>query len=425
MRNLVRSILFIPALLLVSICSIAQTTSSPYSIIGIGDIEQSYFNRTSGMGNTSISLRSRDILYQANPASYSALDNQFFTFEVAMQGKQITYKGQGVDPADNSNSDFTIKRLAAGIKLDKRWGAAVGFNPYSNVSYLLNAPKTNTGSTVFDGNGGINQLFFANAFRIAKHFSAGISANYLFGGINQTENILDMNAQATIASNKNTYYRKFNFGYGLQYFTMLNKDLSYNLGFTFSPMNTLNGETTLTVTDNTNVSQGAGSQVIRSEIIDNVRFTLPASFGVGMSVTRNQVLTLAADYKYQNWSAINSKVPTPVYTNSHRFSAGIDFSKLGNATANGQKFAYEKYNLQAGAFLYKSNLQINGYQIDQYGVTIGGGKPLSGGRINMNLALEVGSRGTTKNGLIKETYGQLTLNISFRDYWYTKGRKYD
>ncbi|HJU45491.1 MAG TPA: hypothetical protein VJ647_01855, partial [Chitinophagaceae bacterium] len=76
MRNSLRHIQFFLVLLLVSTCGIAQNISSPYSIIGIGDLENSYFNRTSGMANTGLSLRSNYILHQANPASYSALDNQ-------------------------------------------------------------------------------------------------------------------------------------------------------------------------------------------------------------------------------------------------------------------------------------------------------------------------------------------------------------
>lgn len=421
MRNSFRHIQLLLVLSVISTGSFAQNISSPYSIIGIGDIESSYFNRNSGMANTGISLRSNYILYQANPASYSALDNQFFTFETAMQGKTVKYSGHGVDPNNNSNGDFTVKKVAAGIKLTKRWGAAVGFTPFSSVNYSFTTPKNITGSSVYDGNGGINQVFFANAYRISKNFSIGINSAYLFGGINQTENILDPNAQATIASNRNIYYRKFNFSYGLQYFAKVTKHLDYNLGFTFSPVNTLNGEKSLLVTDN---SQGF-SQVLRNEVINNVHFTLPATFGVGMSVTHNNVLTFAADYKYAGWSAVNSKEPEPVYTNSHRFSGGVDYSKLKNAQMNGQSYTYERYNMQAGAFYHKTNLNINGQQINEYGLTLGGGMPITGGRVNLNLALELGSRGSTQNNLVRENYGQLTLNISFRDYWYTKGRRYD
>ena len=61
----------------------AQNNSSPYSIIGIGDIEKSSFDRTSGMGHAGVALSSNRYIYQANPASYAALDQHFFHFEAA------------------------------------------------------------------------------------------------------------------------------------------------------------------------------------------------------------------------------------------------------------------------------------------------------------------------------------------------------
>lgn len=36
----------------------AQNNASPYSIAGIGDIESGYFDRSSGMANTGVSLSS-------------------------------------------------------------------------------------------------------------------------------------------------------------------------------------------------------------------------------------------------------------------------------------------------------------------------------------------------------------------------------
>jgi hypothetical protein len=344
------------------------------------------------------------------------MDNQFFTFELATQGKSVKYNGNSVDPQNNTNGDFTFKKIAAGFKFAPRWGGSVGLTPFSSVSYAFASKKEVPGTLTtskYDGSGGINQVFFGNGYRITKNLSLGINAAFLFGSLTQTENIQDAFTQSVILSTKNTYYRKFNFTYGLQYFTAVTKKLDYNLGVTFSPENRLNGETSLRVTNN-------GTEVIRDEVLKTDHFTLPASFGVGMSVTKNKVLTFAADYKYQNWSASNYKVANGTLVNSNRYSVGVDYSKL--KTAN--NFIYERYNLQAGLFYSNSYLQVNGKQINEYGVSVGGGLPV-GGRINMNLSLQAGNRGTTQNGLIKESYIQATLNISYRDIWYTKGRKYE
>ena len=54
----------------------SQNTSSPYSIIGIGDLEESYFNRTSGMA-FGVAYRNKLYLINNNPASCSALQERF------------------------------------------------------------------------------------------------------------------------------------------------------------------------------------------------------------------------------------------------------------------------------------------------------------------------------------------------------------
>ncbi|MFX8393340.1 hypothetical protein ABTL67_19750, partial [Acinetobacter baumannii] len=59
----------------------AQNNNSPYSIVGIGDIEQSYFDRTTGMASTGVALSSNRFVYTANPAANAALDFHYFSIE--------------------------------------------------------------------------------------------------------------------------------------------------------------------------------------------------------------------------------------------------------------------------------------------------------------------------------------------------------
>lgn len=396
---------------------IAQDINAPYSIIGIGDIENSLFNRSSGMANTGISLRSGKSMYQANPASYSALDNQFFNFELAAQGKAVKYTGTTVDPANNSNSDFSIKKAAAGFKINKRWGMGVGLTPFSSVSYLFTIQKSIDGSNnsyeaKYDGNGGLNEIYWANGYQISKHLSVGINSSFLFGSIKQTELIQEETSSSNITSTKNIYIHDFHFDYGLQYFTALNKKYDLNLGLIFSNKTSLTSQYSLLVTN-------YDGTTVKNEILKNDSYTFPLSYGAGVSVTKNKRLTLAADYKFQDWSSVKSEYKNYVIS-SHRFSMGIQYSKLKNIS----NYLYEKNYIQAGLFLNNSYVNISNHQISDYGITVGGGVPVNG-RINVNLALEIGSRGTTQNDLIKENYSQLTINISYRDLWYTKGRKYD
>ncbi|MES1221362.1 MAG: hypothetical protein ABUT20_38025, partial [Bacteroidota bacterium] len=79
----------LPIIFLLSVSSVelfAQTNNSPYSIFGIGDIDDSYYNRTTGMANTGLAYRSPNFITLNNPASLSALGTHYIAGEIAGRG---------------------------------------------------------------------------------------------------------------------------------------------------------------------------------------------------------------------------------------------------------------------------------------------------------------------------------------------------
>ena len=111
--------------ILASGTAMAQNNASPYSIIGIGDIEKSSFDRTSSMGHTGIALASdatNRFLYHANPASYSGLQDKFFNFEATTRYKGVSYAGTPIGSASASqSSDLQFKKLVIAIKIKPKW----------------------------------------------------------------------------------------------------------------------------------------------------------------------------------------------------------------------------------------------------------------------------------------------------------------
>ena len=108
------------AVLLVCSAALGQNVTSPYSIIGIGDIETSYFNRTSGMANTGIAYRSSNSIILNNPASLSDLTNQLFIVELSGRGRVVGYSGSAVAPG-TTGKDFAVDRFSLGIRATKFW----------------------------------------------------------------------------------------------------------------------------------------------------------------------------------------------------------------------------------------------------------------------------------------------------------------
>ncbi len=87
------------------------------------------------MASTGIAYRNNRYLITNNPASLSALDNQFFAGEIGVNGQYIDYSGNAVSQTNHQSSDITFKRFTLGTKIFRHWGSAVGLVPYSEENY--------------------------------------------------------------------------------------------------------------------------------------------------------------------------------------------------------------------------------------------------------------------------------------------------
>lgn len=399
----------------------SQSTNSPYSILGIGDIENDVYNRTGGMANTGLAYRSDRFLINNNPASYSALQKQFFSFELSARGQFINYYGSPLDNATASGKDFAIRRLSIGTKVTSWWGSSAGIMPYSTSNYLFTYPK-NIGGTnasvpaTVDGSGGINQVYWANSFEPFKHFSVGVHAAYLFGSMTETENLVQAGLGTSLATTLQTFYKNFNFTYGAQYYTAINKHWDVALGGVYTPSHVLATAATLVVTDN------ATQITSTSNVKNTTNFNLPNASGGGFSITKDKKYTFSGDYKYAAWSSAgNFTASNYVLKNSSRMSLGFEVS-------NKKSFfntLFEKNYLQAGVYYGTSYLDINNHQLNEKGITLGYGvNSKRNPELGISLGLDVGQRGTQQAGLIKENYVNFTLTISYRTLLRTKGIRY-
>jgi hypothetical protein len=393
----------------------AQNVSSPYSIIGIGDIESSYFNRTSGMANTGIAYRNNTYIILNNPAAISELQSQLFIIELSSRGKFVTYSGNGLT-TNLTGKDFSVERLSLGIRVNKWWGSSIGLMPFSTSNYAFSGTKSleGTSSTLpvqYDGSGGINRYFFANGFRITKNLSLGVNTSFLGGSLTQLDSLTSPDLSTALYTTKNIYIRNLYMEYGLQYHIPVTKKWDINLGATYSQKTALRAQTTALVKDNTN-------DTLSNKVLTNNFFTLPNSTGLGIAVIKDKKLTFLADYRFQDWSSLNIRGNNYSLINSSRYSVGVEYSKQKDY----MRISYETFNLQAGAFYNKSYLKINNEQINDAGFTLGAGLNSRRSSMSYNLSFEYGVRGS--QSIIKESYTGFTIGISYKDFWNTKGKKY-
>jgi hypothetical protein len=398
---------------------VAQDMNAPYSTYGVGDLEQRYYDRSTGMGNSATSLMSTPFYqYLKNPASLSGLERSNVYVNLSLAGRIVNYAGNSINNSNSVSRDFSIRSFSLATKLNNTWASSIGFMPLSYVGYLYSATKNIEGSNAtyqgaYEGDGGLYNVYWNNAFALGKHFSVGVRSSFIFGSINQTETLSGDALTSSIVSKTQDYYNRFRFEYGAIYQGNINKNWQFSLGGKMTTQAKLSSERTLSITEGT-------TPIKTNEPVDSKPFYLPASYDAGISVTHKNRMTLSLDYNYQPWTDLGQKGNSYSLIDSRRYSAGFQVSN--QVEQWGRRF--EKSYWQAGVFANNSYLRIRNTPVNEIGASVGYGSYLTGS-LFYGLSLEAGRRGTISNGLIKENYVQATLTLSLREFLFSKGHKYD
>jgi len=72
----------------------------------------------------------------------------------------------------------------------------------------------------------------------------------------------------------------------------------------------------------------------------------------------------------------------------------------------------------------QTGINIEGQDINEFGISFGVGLPAGKLFSNINVGLELGRRGTTDFGLVQENFFNAFLSLSLNDRWFEK-RYYD
>jgi hypothetical protein len=409
----------------------AQNNSSPYSIIGLGNIENSYFNRYTGMGNAGVALSDSRYINTSNAASLSKLGNHIFVFELATRATVDDYSGGNlttINPSSTAPSatfDISFCRLSVATKITNKWGSSLGLQPYSTANYNYTATKfvqgsnTNQLTSDYQGSGGVNQFCWANGYQITKNTSIGVNSSMLFGSLNETESILSNEVPAGLNTNTRTYVSGAYFNFSLQTKKRLNQHWMSTYGITYSPQTTLHAVYDVTATDN-------NLDTLKSDPTLNDRFTIPAVVNLGIALIKNDKYTFTVNAQKQNWSTITGNAfqqvggPSYLLTNSNKLSIGYQNS---NKVTNIYGVVYEKSFFQLGLYGGNTYLNVEGQQVTDFGASFGYGRNAKRSSLGYYIALEAGRRGSPNSNVLSENYLNLNIVLSYVDRWF-KGKKY-
>lgn len=384
-----------------SISVSGQNTVSPYSIYGPGEIQSGGFGTNKGMGSAGIALESGSYLNNLNPASYAGMDSLRLILEFGLQGKAY-----GISSNNESVSGFegNLAYLAMGFKYTPWLAGSFGLVPFSSVGYSINRTNFVEGldhkyTSNYQGNGGISQVYFANAIKLFKRLSLGVNLSYMFGPLVQEEHIEATNIVPSIMIERKDYLKSAYIDFGLQYkFSTERND--YMFGLTYAFEQSLNSKHITTVYDNS-----LNMLSLHQENTDYL--VIPEMIGAGFGV-KSKRYSLALDYHFQAWSGVQYPIQADEFTNSHKVVFGGEL-KLWEPRAINP--FYKNWTYRFGVGYESSYLSFGNSNVTDTNLTLGLGIPMYGALSKMDFSITGGLRGTKSNNLIQEKY--LMFNIGF------------
>jgi hypothetical protein len=295
-----------------------------------------------------------------------------------------------------------------GFRIKPWLGMSFGFSPYSSVGYNINAPSPIEGTgenytETFSGSGGVNQIFAGYSFTILKGLSLGINAAYLFGNITRSES----SAEFDYTYKDVTYVSNFDFNYGLNYEIDTKDKWKFNLGLIYSRSKKLYTK------NKTTIETSLEEETIEGK---DYKYSIPQTMGAGFSI-RKGFFRAGVDFERSDWQDVEFSNVYFTTRNSNRYSFGVEFPSPGL-----NKGTAKMWFFRLGGEYRQTYLLVNNTPIEYFSGTLGTGIPLRGSLSTLNVALELGQVGTTNNGLIRERYIGLHLDMSLRDLWFMKRR---
>ncbi|MDO5969422.1 hypothetical protein Q4Q35_06350 [Flavivirga aquimarina] len=419
-----KHILYYFFFLLVSIETIAQTNSlsnSPYSLYGLGQINEINTGKINGLGKSGIAIPSTTFINNSNPASFASipLKSFFYDFGFKAETNILTENGR-----KSSNIIANFSNIAIAFPLSEKSGVGITLIPYTSVGYTLNDIESNIeGSTYsfnsdIEGTGGINNLKLNYGYAINNKLRLGITGTVLFGQITQTQtNYIPITSNNTVSTSiislyDENYYSGVRLGSGLQYDVLNNM----SLGAIVNLPTSLSGDKERVASSSTETLENS----ISSNNLDIDDFKLPLEFGFGFQSKFKKFFSFNLDYKKSLWDNTNQSDQLGTYVNQDFLGLGLQYSAKKQAS----KF-FKNLEYRAGFNYDNGNLEVNKQRVKNYAINLGIGMPLNSYSNSMiNIGYSYGNKGQINNGLIKENYHLLSINLSFEGKWFQK-RKID
>ncbi|MBB5396306.1 hypothetical protein [Mucilaginibacter sp. AK015] len=411
------------------------TTSSPYSRYGIGDIDPMLMPQNVGMGGIGVATNRINNFNNANslnPASYASIG--LTVIDIGLYGKFNTLEKSG--QSSQSNANFRLSHIAFGLPISKRSAISFGLMPYSELGYNYRQVRPNFGTGlpgdtsavnyIYSGDGGLSKFYLGYGFGIGKHLSIGGNISYIFGNLKETQSTEVPSLAGVLNSRieEGNSISGLNYDYGIQYSVDFSEKKHLTFGYSASAntkLNTVNSYIVSSYYRNGTGDEGVATDSIINNQQPSAKIQLPSINRFGIAFQNDGKFLVGADYTMSNWSKLTVAGVNKGLRDSKTFNVGGQFTPNINSLSS--YFAAVDYRL---GFIYdQTYLRVNNTDIKRYAATVGLGLPLRANNSSfykINIAAEIGKRGTLVNSLVKENYVNVHLSFTLNDKWFQKYR---
>jgi hypothetical protein len=402
-----------------------------YSRFGLGEPQQFSSSQAVMMGATGVGLRSGVYAGLANPALWSDLQLVHLTFGAEVQGLRA-------EDATGASTDLfgsNLTGLQVSLPLyEQRVGVTLALRPYTRVNYaaardgILLAPDLGRDTVLFrvnlEGDGGLYQTLLGIGWRLNERVSIGVNGHLLFGLIEdrqRTTYTTSTTIPETILATRTRMW-----GVGATVGAVGSAPELFRAGDILNVGAAVTLPTRLDARRDRVTGRSLDVDTLAAQVRGEV--IVPLRAAVGFSYVPTPIVTIATDVLYEPWGTFESdlgfggyqpEAGVDVLRNRLRVGGGIQVTPAGLDRA-APYLARASYRL--GAYSDRAFYSPEDQNISATALTGGVSFPGLLPAARFDLGFEVGTRGTTEAGLVRDLFLKGTATLNFGERWFVRRR---
>ena len=394
-------------------------TLSPYSFYGLGEPLFSGTADQRSMGGLVAHVDS--IHYNvSSPASLAEL--KLVNYNIGVNFSKRNFIS---DANSSTNETAAIDYMTVAIPT-KYFGFGFGLLPKTAVGYRLSVSDEIDGvnsNSNYEGNGGVNQVFFSLGFSPIKNLGIGASVHYNFGSIFRVHTRKDDGIDLLSQLNNESELRGLEWNLSSFYKIQLSSQLQMQLHYAYQPKANLESFNVRSISTFTSLGEQRDIQEINLSLegLDETRSEIPAKQTIGGGIGEPKKWYIGG-----HWTETDGSINNSFYSvGSVRYESASQLSIGGYFIPEYDSFSsyWKRIVYRVGFVSSETGMILNDKVIENTGITFGVGLPIAGFS-NVNMGFEIGKLGAVGESLIEENYFNIRIGFSLNDRWFIK-RKYN